>query len=142
MMIEVVKVGDVARIDLRFLLSKECIVEDLVVVLVSELVGGAKTAASIQNQRSSSHHRTFQRPFLTAYFRTPQKTFLTAYFLCNPYFEGIFPTHIFLVVKILIWRWCKSKATAKLQNCHLPIFFDVPTMAKAWCILYTLMLQP
>ena len=37
-MIEVVKVGDAARIDVRFLLSKECIVEDLVVVVVSELV--------------------------------------------------------------------------------------------------------
>ena len=89
-MIEVVKVGDVGRIDVRFLLSKECIVEDLVVVLVSELVGGAKATASIQNQRSSSHHRTFQRPFLTAYF------------LCNPHFKGIFPMHIFLEVRILI----------------------------------------
>ena len=42
-MIEVVKVGDVARIDVRFLLRKECIVEDLVVVLVSDLVGGCQS---------------------------------------------------------------------------------------------------
>ena len=86
MIIEVVKVGDVARIEVRFLLSKECIVEDLVAVLVSELVGGAKATASIQNQRSSSH----QRPFLTAYF------------LRNLYFEGIFPMHTFFEVRILI----------------------------------------
>ena len=84
-MIEVVKVGYVARIDVRFLLSKECTVEDLVVVVV-----GAKATGSIQNQRSSSHHRTFQRPFLTAYF------------LRNPYFEGIFPMHTFFEVRILI----------------------------------------
>ena len=56
MIIEVVKVGDVARIDKRFLLSKECIVEDLVVVVVSELVGGAKATASIQNQRPLFTH--------------------------------------------------------------------------------------
>ena len=49
-MIEVVKVGYAARFDVRFLLSKECIVEDLVVVVVSELVVGAKATASIQNQ--------------------------------------------------------------------------------------------
>ena len=90
MIIVVVKVGDVARIDVRFLLSKECIVEDLVVVVVSELVVGAKAAASIQNQRPSSLHRTFQRPFLTAYF------------LCCLYFEGIFPMHTFFEVRILI----------------------------------------
>ena len=89
-MIEVVKVSDVARTDKRFLLSKECIVEDLVVVVVSELVVGAKATGSIQNQRSSSHHRTFQRPFLTAYF------------LRNLYFEGIFPMHTFFEVRILI----------------------------------------
>ena len=117
----VVKVGDVARIDVRFLLSKECIVEDLVVVVVSELVVGAKATASIQNQRSSSHHRTFQRPFLNAYF------------LCNPYFEGIFPMHTFFEVKILIC--VRRKGAAKLQNYQLPIFFDAPTMAKAWCTL-------
>ena len=90
MIIVVVKVSDVARTDKRFLLSKECIVEDLVVVVVSELVVGAKGTASIQNQRSSSHHRTFQRPFLSAYF------------LRNLYFEGIFPMHTFFEVRILI----------------------------------------
>ena len=89
-MIKVVKVGDVARIDVRFLLSIECIVEDLVVVVVSELVVGAKATTGIQNQRSSSLHRTFQRPFLTAYF------------LRNLYFEGIFPMHTFFEVRILI----------------------------------------
>ena len=89
-MIEVVKVGDAARIDARFLLSKECVIEDLVVVVVPELVGGAKATGSIQNQRPSSHHRTFQRPFLTAYF------------LCNLYFEGIFPMHTSFEVRILI----------------------------------------
>ena len=88
-MIEMVKVGDVARVDVRSLLSKECMVEDLVVV-VSELVGGAKATARIQNQRSSSHRRTPQRPFLTAYF------------LRNLYFEGIFPMHTFFEGRILI----------------------------------------
>ena len=82
MIIVVVKVSDVARTDKRFLLSKECIVEDLVVVVVSELVVGAKATASIQNQRSSSHSHiskafshcilpsqpVFRRHFSNAYF--------------------------------------------------------------------------
>ena len=81
-MIEMVKGGDVARIDVRFLLSEECRVEDLVVVLVSELVGVPKRPPAykisdplpiLHTSKAFSHcilplQPVFRRHFSNAYF--------------------------------------------------------------------------